>query len=65
MKRDTPLPLQASVNILDDPPPFPYLRAYLMDALFLNQKNIRISYSLEYKHSKKNILYEKINDSVV
>ena len=36
-----------------------------MDALFLNQKNIRISYSLEYKHSKKNILYEKINDSVV
>ena len=23
MKRDTPLPLYASVNILDGPPPFP------------------------------------------
>ena len=23
MKRDTPLPLYASLNILDDPPPFP------------------------------------------
>ena len=35
-----------------------------MDGLFLNQKtnnNIRISYSLKYKHSKKEyILYEKI-----
>ena len=31
-------------------PPFPYLRTYLMDGLFLNQKsnnNIRISYSCE------------------
>ena len=38
-----------------------------MDGLFLNQKrnkNILISYSLKYKHSKK-ILYEKINDSGV
>ena len=59
MKLDTPLPLNTSVNILDDPPPFPELRANLMDGLFLNQntnKNIRISYSLKYKHSKKNSL---------
>ena len=59
MTHDTPLPLYASVNILDDPPPFPQLRTYLMDSLFLNQKtnkNIRISYSLKYKHSKKNSL---------
>ena len=37
-------------------PPFPQLRTYLMDVLFLNQKinsNIRISYSLKYKHLKK------------
>ena len=41
------------------PPPFPQLRTYLMDGLFLNQKtdnNIRISHSLKYKHSKKKIL---------
>ena len=64
MRRDTPLPLYAPVHILDDPPPFLQLRTYLMDGLFLNQKtnnNIRISYSLKYKHSKKvDILYEKI-----
>ena len=56
MKHDTPPPLHASVNILDEPPPFPQLRTYLMDGLFFNQKtnkNIRISYSLKYKHSKK------------
>ena len=37
-----------------------------MDGLFLNQKtnkNIRISYSQKYKHSIKNILYEKIKES--
>ena len=59
MKRNTPLPLYASANILDDPPPFPYLRTSLMDGLFLNQKtnkNIHTSYSLKYKHSKKKIL---------
>ena len=61
MKRDAPLPLYTSVNILDHPlpPPFPVLRTYLMDSLFLNQKtnkNIRISYSLKYKHSKKKSL---------
>ena len=64
MRRDTSLPLYAPVYILDDPPPFLQLRTYLMDGLFLNQKtnnNIRISYSLKYKHSKKEyILYEKI-----
>ena len=56
MRRDTPLPLYAPVHILDDPPPFLQLRTYLMDGLFLNQKtnnNIRISYSLKYKHSNK------------
>ena len=39
-----------------------------MDDLFLNQKtnkNIRISYSMKYKHSKKKIIYEKVNGSVV
>ena len=62
----TLLPQYAHVHILDDPAPFPQLRAYLMNGLFINQKtnkNIRISYSLEYKHSKK-ILYEKKNGSV-
>ena len=37
-----------------------------MDDLFLNQKtnkNIRISYSLKYKPSRK-IIYEKINDDL-
>ena len=54
----TPLLLYAPVHILDDPPPFPQLRVYLMDGVFLNQKtnkNIRISYSLKYKHSKKKL----------
>ena len=45
--------------------PYP---TYLMDGIFRNQKpnnNIRISYSLKYKHPKKEyILYEKINGSV-
>ena len=63
MKSDTPLPLYAPVHIVDDSLPSLQLRTYLMDGLFLNQKtnNIRISYSLKYKHSKKEyILYEKI-----
>ena len=67
MRRDTLLPLYAAVHILNDPSPFPQLRTYLMDGLFLNQKSdkiIRISYSLKYKHSRKKILYEKINSSV-
>ena len=62
MRRDTPLPLYAPVHIFNDPPPFPQLRTYLMDALFLNQKtnkNIRISYSMKYKHSKKKIFTKK------
>ena len=52
----TPLPL----HVLDEPPPFPHLRTYVMDGLFLNQKinNIRISYSLKYKHSKRNKLFK-------
>ena len=57
-----PLPLYAPVHILDDPPPFPQLRAYLMDGLFLKQKtnsNIRISYSLKYKYSKKKSFTKK------
>ena len=61
LRGDTPLPLYAPIHILDDPPPpqFLQLRTYLMDGLFLNQKtnkNIRISYSLKYTHSKKNYL---------
>ena len=64
MMHDTPLPMYAPVHILDDLPPFLQFRMYLMDGLFLNQKtnnNIWISYSLKYKHSKKEyILYEKI-----
>ena len=63
MRCDIFLPLFAPVHILDDTLPFLQLRTYLMDGLFLNQKtnNIRISYSLKYKHSKKEyILYEKI-----
>ena len=64
MSRDTPLLQYAPVHILDDPPPFLQLRTYLMDDLFVNQKtsnNIRISYSLKRKHSKKEyILYEKM-----
>ena len=55
MRRDTPLPLYAPVHILDEPPPYLQLRTYFMDSLFLNQKtnNIRLSYWLKYKHSKK------------
>ena len=58
MKRDTPIPLYEPVHILDDPlhSPVAYV---LMDGLFLVQKinkNIPISYSLKYKHSKKNSL---------
>ena len=68
MKRDTPLPLQVVVRILDDPPPSPHqLRTYLIDDPFLNQRNyqdIRISYSLKYKRQKNKFLYEKINGSV-
>ena len=59
-----PLTLYAPVHILDDPPPSspPFLQfcTYLMDGLFLNQKtnnNIRISYSLKYKHSKKKFFF--------
>ena len=57
------LPLYASLHILDDSPQpqFLHLRTYLMDGLFLNQKtnkNIRISYSLKYKHPNK-ILFTK------
>ena len=51
----TPFSLYAPVNLI--PWMTHVLRTYLMDDLFfLNQKtnnNIRISYSLKYKHSKK------------
>ena len=43
------------------PPPFPQLRTYLINGLFLNQKtnnNIRISKSLKIKHSKKNKFFK-------
>ena len=59
MRHDIPLPLYTPVHILYDPS-IP-LVTYILngDGLFLNQKtnkNIRISYSLKYKHSKKNFL---------
>ena len=43
MKRDTPLPLYTSVNILDDPPPFP-LVTYILNGWPISQpkKQIRI-----------------------
>ena len=63
MRRDASATQYATVHILGDPPPFLQLRMFLIDGLFLTQKasnNIRISYSLKYKHSKKEyILYEK------
>ena len=66
IRRDTPLPQYAPLQILDETNVLPQLRRYLMDGLFLNQKtnkSIRISYSLKYKHWKK-IIYEKINVTV-
>ena len=63
----TPLLLYVPVHIFGDPPPFPQLGTYLMHGLFLSQKaneNIRISYSLKYKQSRKKILYKKINGRV-
>ena len=42
--------------------PFPQLRTYLMDGLYLNQKtnkNIQISHSLKYKHSKTKLFTKK------
>ena len=60
MKRDTPLPLYAPVHSLD--PSIPLFTTYLLDGLFLNQKtnkNIRISYLLKYKHSKKKFFTKK------
>ena len=59
--------LCAAVRVLDDPQS-PYLlhnwwlMTYLTDGLFLNQKpykNIWISYSLKYKHSKTNFFTKK------
>ena len=50
------LPLYAAVRILDDPQIPQQLCTYLIDVPFLNQKtykDIRMSYSLKYKHSKK------------
>ena len=66
-----PLPLYAPAHILNEPPlappppsppPFLQLRTCSMDGLFLNQKtnqNIRLSYSLQYKHSKKKFFTKK------
>ena len=62
MRRDTPFPLCAPVHILNDLPSFPLLLKYLMDGLPPNRKankNIRISYLLKYKQSKKNFLRKK------
>ena len=53
----TPLSMYAAASILDVPPPFPKLRAYLIDGLFLKRKisnNIRISCSVKKKFEKTN-----------
>ena len=64
MRSDAPLPLYAPALILYHSLPSLQLHTYLMDGLFLNKKInniIRVSYSLKYKHSKKEYnLYEKI-----
>ena len=60
-RHDTQFPMYVPAHILDDlsnpgPPPFPQLRMYEMDGLFLNQKtnkNFRISYSRKSKNLKK------------
>ena len=66
MRRNASATQYATVHILGDPPPFLQLRSFLIDDLFPTQKtsnNIRISYSLKYKHSKKEyILYGKKNE---
>ena len=61
MRRDTPLSLYAPVHIFDDPSPFPHLRTYLMDGLFLNEKtNNNIHWNININSLKKKlILYEK------
>ena len=67
MKLDAPLPHYVSGNVLDGPLHFPRYVYTLMNDLFLNQKtnkNIRIPYSLKYKHLEKNICV-KTNHSVV
>ena len=59
MGRDTPLPLYVPVHILNDPSPFPQVAYVLIRWPISQQKtntNIRISYSLKYKHSKQNSL---------
>ena len=66
-RRDIQFLMYAPAHILDDlpiprPPPFPQLRMYEMDGLFLNQKtnmNIRISYSLKSKNSNKKLFTKK------
>ena len=67
MKRDTPLPLYTSVNILTDPLYSPsYVHTWWM-AYFSTKRQIRIFEYRFYwnKNIQKKILYEKINDSVV
>ena len=57
-----PLPLYAAARFLDDRPSPDQLRTYLIDYPYLNQKtyqDIRIPYSLEQKHSKKQISLRK------
>ena len=56
MRRGISSPLHAAARILDDRPSPDQLRTYLIDFPYLNQKtyqDVRISYSLEHKHSKK------------
>ena len=59
MKRD----VSECKGVDDSPFPIPHqLRTYLIDGPCLNQnpyKDIRLSYSLKYKHSKKQISLRK------
>ena len=47
MKRDTPLPLYASVNILDDLPSIP-LVTYILNEWPISQPKELVSYSLDW-----------------
>ena len=56
MKRDSPINLYAAVRILDGQISPSQLRTYLIDGPFFNEKtykDIRMLYSLKYKHSTK------------
>ena len=67
MRRNIPFLLYAPVKILDEPPSISPV-AYIPNGWPVSQpkinKNIRISYSLKYEHSKKTFFTNKINVSI-